>query len=314
MIIYRLKILWSSSTSAEGFGSNGCLPRASLLTSTVIFRRCNMSLEWIYKFGRCLQRPLRVIARHLTNRYFEHRGYPLSGALAGCRMRGKFFEAYLEGNYEPEVCQTIIQIVQQGWVCVDLGAHVGYFTLLLAKLVGEHGRVIAFEAHPENARQLRANVRINGYKVRVQVENKAVLDRECHYVNLFHGRMHSSFEWNIVGNDVRGNPTQAELEVPATSVDAYFPPGSRVDFVKMDIEGAEAKALRGMRRLLQECKPLMLVEFHSEDGWAGRYELFAAHYCLYDVRNARWLDKKLDLERVYQCLAVPREQLADIGY
>lgn len=112
---------------------------------------------------------------------------------------------------------------------------------------------------------------------------------------------------------MEGSPTDPGLKVPATSLDAYFPPGSRVEFVKMDIEGAEAQALRGMRRLLSECRPVVLVEFHGESGWAGRQELFVAHYCLYDINNARWLDPELDVQRVYHCLAVPKERLANIG-
>lgn len=272
-----------------------------------------MSLERGYKWGRHLPRPVRALVRPLANRYFELSGYPLAGALAGCRMRGKVIGSYREGSYEPEVCQTIMRIVQLGWVCVDVDAHVGYFTLLLAKLVGERGRVIALEAHPENVEQLRSNVRINGYEARVQMENMAVSDGTCQWVKLFPGRGHSSAEWNIVGHDVERNPTQAELEVPATSLDAYFPSGSRVDFVKMDIEGVEAKALRGMRRLLRDGRPFVLVEFHDENCWSGRQELLIAHYCLYDIRNARWLDGELDVQRVYHCLAVPRERLADIG-
>ena len=271
-----------------------------------------MGLKWIYKWGRHLPRPVRALVRPLADRYFELCGYPLAGALAGCRMLGKHLGFYLEGGYEPEVCQIITRIVKPGWVCVDVGAHVGYFTLLLAKLVGEHGHVIAFEAHPENAEQIRSNVRINGYEARVQVENMAVSDGNYHRVKLFPGRKHSSAEWNIVGHDVEGNPTQPELDVPATSLDSYFPPGSRVDFVKMDIEGAEAQALRGMRRLLQEYKPLVFVEFHDESGWTGRKELLAVHYCLYDLENARWLDSELDVRRVYHCLAVPKGRLGSI--
>ncbi len=272
-----------------------------------------MGLRWIYKLGRRLPKPVRALGRPLVNRYF-YRSYPLVGILAGCRIRGgKFVVApYLEGDYEPEVCQTILQTVQPGWVCVDVGAHVGYFTLLFAKLVGKRGRVIAFEAHPLNAEMLRSNVRLNGYKAQVQVENMAVSDGVYHWAKVFPGRWRASNEWNIVGHDVEGNPTQPELEIPATSLDTYFSPGSHVDFIKVDIEGAEAQALCGTRRLLRESKPLMLVEFHDEAGWDGRQELFAAHYRLYDIRNTQWIDSELDTQRVYHCLAVPQERLADI--
>lgn len=264
-------------------------------------------------WGRDLPGLVGAVIRPLVHRHFELHGYPLAGALTGCRMVGKVPGAYRDGSYEPEVSQTVMLIVQPGWICVDVGAHLGYFTMLLAKLVGEHGRVIAFEAHPDNAAQTRSNVGMNGYEARVRVENMAVSDGAHHSVKLYPGRDHSSFEWNIVGHDVQGNPVQHELDIPATSLDAYFPPGLRVDFVKMDVEGAEAQALCGMRRLLRQSRPFVVVEFHSEAGWAGRRELFAMDYCLYDIRDGRWLASKLDFERVYHCLAAPRERIADIG-
>lgn len=271
-----------------------------------------MSLNRVHRWGRWLPWPVRRSMRLLVRRYFELRGYPLSGVLSGCRMRGKVPGSFREGSYEPQVCEIISRIVQPRWVCVDVGAYVGYFTLLLAKLAGRNGRVIAFEAHPVNAEQVRSNVRLNGYGAWVQVENAAVCDGTDEWVKLFPGRRDSPTEWNIVGHDVEGNPTQPELEVRATSLDAYFPPGSRLDFIKVDIEGAEAQALHGMRRLLEESKPFVLVEFHDDSGWTGRKELFAAQYCLYDLENARWLDSKLDVQRVYHCLAVPRERSADL--
>jgi FkbM family methyltransferase len=254
-----------------------------------------------------------MLLKSLANRYWRLRGYPLAGALAGCYMRGDVPESYREGSYEPEVCKAIMRIVKPGWVCVDVGAHTGYFTLLLAKLAGEQGRVIAFEAHPVNARSVDSNVKINGYETRAQVENIAVTDGSSNWVKLFPGRRHASAEWNILGHDLEGNLAQPELAVPATSLDAYFPPRSHVDFIKMDIERAEAQALRGMRRLLQECRAFVLVEFHDENGWAARQELFAAQCRLYDLTEGRWLDSEIDVQRVYHCLAVPKERLAGIN-
>ena len=198
-----------------------------------------------------------------------------------------------------------------GHVCVDVGANVGYFTLLLGKLVTDQGRVIAFEAHPANVAKLLSNVRLNAYEGRVQVENMAVSDGALKRVDLYPGRGHASGEWNIVGHDVEGNPTEPELEVPATSLDNYFPRGSCVDFVKMDIEGAEGAALRGMRRLLRECKPLILLEFHDESGWAGREELFAANYSLFSFPGLR-LVNAARADRVYHCLAVPTGRLSEV--
>lgn len=272
-----------------------------------------MNLERVYRWGRQLPKPLRTLVRRLTDSYFEFRGYPLGGVLEGCRMRGSTpLGAYLDGSYEPKVSETIVRVVQPRWVCVDVGAHIGYFTLLLAKLVGENGRVIAFEAHADNAEQVSSNVRMNGYGAWVRVENMAVSDGAHKWVKLLPGPDGSSFVWSIVAQHAQGYPPHLRLKVPATSLDAYFPPGFPVDFVKMDIEGAEIKALRGMRRILHQCMPLVLVELHRDVCRAAIQELRAAHYELYDIAQARWLDDPVDTPTPHHCLAAPRARRADI--
>ena len=205
--------------------------------------------------------------------------------------------------YEPEVCNTIEQIVKSGWICADVGANVGVITQLLAKLVGKDGVVFAFEANPDNAQILRTNVK----KLRqVKVENIAVSDGSCERLFLYPGRGCSSAEWNIIGQDVEGNKTEPFLEISATSLDTYFPPGSPLNFVKIDVEGAEDQVLVGMQHLLREARPAVLIEFHNETGWSGREELFAAGYDIYDM-DGRKLDPVYDVKRIYHCLALPKE-------
>lgn len=106
-----------------------------------------------------------------------------------------------------------------------------------------------------------------------------------------------------MGADLEGRPTPAELEVGATSLDSYFAE-SRLDFVKLDVEGAEADVLVGMRSLLHEGKPTIAVEFHTEAGWAGRRELLDAGYRL-ETLAGEPVDAGPRAERVYQCLALP---------
>jgi FkbM family methyltransferase len=192
--------------------------------------------------------------------------------------------------------------VRPGWICADVGAHHGIFTRLLADLVGEGGRVVAFEAHPANARRLRRKLG-NGVRDRVTVENLAVTDGSAERVSLHPGRRRASQEWNVVGADLEGRPTPAELEVGATSLDSYFAKG-QLDFVKLDVEGAEADVLLGMRWLLHERKPTIAVEFHTDAGWAGRRELFDAGYRL-ETLTGEAVDAGPRAERVYQCLALP---------
>ena len=79
----------------------------------------------------------------------------LPRALAGFKMQGGVPRQYRDGSYELPVCALISNLVQPNWHCVDAGAHLGYFSLLLAKKVGTGEKITAFEAHPENARRLK---------------------------------------------------------------------------------------------------------------------------------------------------------------
>ena len=108
-----------------------------------------------------------------------------------------------------------------------------------------------------------------------------------------------------MGRDVEGRPTPAELEVAATSLDAYFN-GTTVDLVKIDVEGAEGQVLTGMRRLLRDDRPALVIEFHEGAGWARREELLDAGYDLYEMDGTRL--SATDVERRYHCLALPTER------
>ena len=143
--------------------------------------------------------------------------WDLPGPLSGYRMKGPgVFGTYVEKPYEPLVAQALCRLLQPGWVCVDVGAHLGYFTLLLAHLVGEAGHVFAFEAHPENVRWLQENVDLNTLTGRVTVENLAVSDSSEKVVQL-NAPLHYTCEWSIV----RTSPVHHFLEIPAISLDQY---------------------------------------------------------------------------------------------
>jgi FkbM family methyltransferase len=167
--------------------------------------------------------------------------------------------------------------------------------------------VVAFEAFPGNARLLARMAKWSGVASRITVENIAISDGTQSGITLYPGRGSVSEEWNIIGHDLDGNKTEAVVHIPATSLDNYFTAGSPVHFVKIDIEGAGALALHGMRRILQESRPFVLVEFHDENEWSGREELLASRYDLYDMKGKK-LDPTVDVRRVYHCLACPAEK------
>jgi len=206
--------------------------------------------------------------------------------------------------YEPEMCQVIEKILKPGFVCADIGAHQGNMCSVMARLVGEDGKVFAFEASPENCDILRQNMTLQGFSSRVITENKAVADASQPSIWLFHGRNSSSYEWNIVGHDVDGNRTGQALQVPAIALDDYFTEGFHIDFIKIDVEGAAAMVFAGMQRILRESRPTLLVEFHDNVEWDGRAKLFNADYTLHHL-DGQEINPDLSTSRVYQCLAVP---------
>jgi FkbM family methyltransferase len=146
--------------------------------------------------------------------------------------------------YEPFETELLLRQVQPGDVALDLGANIGFHTLLLARAVGPSGRVYAFEPDPANFALLKRNVERHGYGNVVLVQ-KAVSDKTS-TATLFRSGDNSG--------DHRLAPAaegRAELAVETVRLDDYFAGQEvRVGVVKMDIQGSEAGALSGMRGLL----------------------------------------------------------------
>jgi FkbM family methyltransferase len=141
-------------------------------------------------------------------------------------------------------------------VVVDVGAHIGYFALLAAKLVGEEGRVFAFEPVPDTYQLLCRNIEANNLKNIVPIP-KAVWNQGG--ISMFTIRPESLAESSL-GD--RGYGKQVEVET--VRLDDFFSDYvGKVDFVKMDIEGVEPAALEGMESVLASNPRLIMVtEFY----------------------------------------------------
>ena len=216
--------------------------------------------------------------------------WPLHGPLTGYVFKVRQPEEVqyvLSAVYEPRVCVAIEREVQPGNICADVGANIGYMTLLIARCCGPGGHVYAFEALPSNAKHLEENVAINGLAGWVTVENLAVSDGSESRVMLYEGD--SSPEFSLLP---RSGHTGG-VQVPAVALDAYFGKG-RLDFVKMDIEGAEGQAIKGMRHLLRSQRPICLIEIHGEPGLSALGELTSADYTLFDLDGQPLSDPRPD--------------------
>jgi len=155
----------------------------------------------------------------------------------------------VENLYEPVETAWVKRTVRSGSVVLDIGANIGYYTLLFSKLVGVRGKVIAFEPDQQNADILRKNLLLNNLSA--QVMQKAVTD-------------HSGSLKLYLSADNKGDHRICPAEdrqartVPCVAIDDVIK-GDRVDFVKMDIQGAEVLALRGMKKLIKRSKNIVIM-------------------------------------------------------
>ncbi len=148
------------------------------------------------------------------------------------------------GMWEPNETYVLERLLRPGACFVDIGANIGWFTLAAARLVGPTGRVIAIEATPPTADVLRANVAMNGHR-NITIHDVAVSDAAG---SLRINHMHAT---NAGMNSIRaGAETDEYWTVPAERLDALIGAEQEVGLVKMDVEGAEVMALRGMTGLL----------------------------------------------------------------
>jgi FkbM family methyltransferase len=151
----------------------------------------------------------------------------------------------VNGVYEALETRLFEESIAPGDVVVDVGAHIGYYTLLAARAVGPQGSVIAFEPERENFRHLSRNLAENGY-TNVTCVNGAVSDRS--------GRQALFISSDNTGDHriYTGDEKRAKYSVDVVSLDDFFADRSKsVNVIKMDVQGAEPKVLEGMKALLR---------------------------------------------------------------
>jgi FkbM family methyltransferase len=187
------------------------------------------------------------------------------------RLNPRTGRAAFEGTGEPEVQRALEQHLRPGMNFYDIGANIGFFTLLGARLVGEEGRVTCFEADPEIAARLREHVARN-HLSHATVEEKAVWSKQS-VVKFSRSNPDVSPDRGL-GHVADSNETGC-IEVQAVSLDEYTCAFPAPDFLKCDVEGAEVEVFRGARRLLSEKRPGILCEIHSEENRRVLLEEFA---------------------------------------
>jgi FkbM family methyltransferase len=175
-------------------------------------------------------------------------------------------EGVLAGSFETAELTFVDRFLKPGMTVLDIGAHHGLYTLLASKRVGSKGRVFAFEPSPRERSALRLNVRLNkglNLSGNVTVQGFAVGNEDVE-VDLFVAE-----DWAAGYNSLRPpnvSVTTSTTRVHVVRLDDWLARHKidHVDFIKLDIEGAELAALRGAQRLLEvRPRPVLLVEVYD---------------------------------------------------
>lgn len=165
-------------------------------------------------------------------------------------------------TYEPETMKVIKENVKEGDVCVDVGASIGYVTLQLARQAGKTGKVLAFEPTDNQCEYIKKNVKLNGYE-NVEVHNLAAYDKtEDNFVRR-DTVMNDKME-GLLNNPKRIQVNAGfEKRISGVALDDVLP--EKVDFIKMDIDGSEPRALKGLIKTFERNPQLkMVIEFYPE--------------------------------------------------
>lgn len=222
--------------------------------------------------GKVLRLPLKLLPAQTIMPVMQ-------GPMRGLRwIVGSGDHGYWLGSYELAFQHRFAETVQEGDIVFDIGAHVGYYTLLAARRVGPGGYVYAFEPLPRNSAFLDRHIQIN-HLSNVTSYQVAVSDQSgsAHF-----GGGQSSSTGRITSN--------GELEVRAATLDDMLDSGEVTppSVMKIDVEGAEAAVLRGGQRLLAQYRPVIFLATHGRDAREEcTYLLGSLDYSLRPINNEK---------------------------
>lgn len=161
----------------------------------------------------------------------------------------------MSGRHDAEKYETELfkSVVKKGDIVVDIGANIGYYTLIAAKLVGEEGKVYAFEPEPYNFGLLLRNIETNGYKNIIPVQKGISNKRGMSKLFLSPENLGAHTLYNL-------DQERKFVEVETITIDEYFESEEKIDVVKIDVEGAEEIVLDGMQKIIKKNNLKIFIE------------------------------------------------------
>jgi FkbM family methyltransferase len=188
--------------------------------------------------------------------------------------------AYARGEAELAVQKFLAGHLKPDDVFYDLGANIGLFTLIAARITAPRGRVFSFEPDPQNASRLQRNVERNGFS-NVTIVESGVWSSTT---ELRFAVAPESSPDRGVGSFVLANPAASDLVIPCVSLDDFARSNPPPTAIKCDVEGAEMEVLKGARSTLAKSRPWILCEMHSPENDRGARQFLAGlHYSCTEI-------------------------------
>ena len=224
--------------------------------------------EWPGHRARAGDQLQRVVADYLSSREFKNRGLLAPADDEYVRVELPEFHLYVPAHdaavgqpllatrqYEPHVCAALRRALRPGMTFIDIGANIGFFTMFAAAIVGAAGRVFALEPFQSNLKLLYLNAQLNGF-AQVTILPFAASDEP------------RLLAFDNVASNGQVSPLRPDLAfvlgttlVYGARLDDALREVGTVDVIKIDVEGAEYRALRGATALLARSRPTIVSEF-----------------------------------------------------
>lgn len=252
---------------------------------------------------------IKPLLEMIANRIRNRDGVIQQGIGRGLRFNtGNSIAGYVLGIAEPDIQTAFAALIKQSMTVYDLGANVGFLSMIAARLVGVDGHVVSFDPLPANARQIAHNASLNSFTHVIVCEEAVGSDDGYASFTV------SDFPTTGKLSSVRGLHDTArvgQITIRMRRLDSLIAELGvpKPDLIKMDVEGAEVDVLAGATDVLTLVRPLLLIELHGTNEAVSR-RLDSLNYSLYvlgskaSVIEAHWNAR---------IIAVPRERtdLAD---
>jgi FkbM family methyltransferase len=167
----------------------------------------------------------------------------------------------MDGVWEMWITEAMIRILKPGMNCIDLGTNFGWYSLLMAHLIGSNGKLIGVDANPRMVELCSRTMSVNGFLDRSTIKHAAITDYSgvatFNNLNLYMG---SGSLKNMGDTAAQFNDSMTSITVPAMTLDQLIDE-KQFDFIKIDCEGAEPGIVRGGRRMLSLPKVQIFIEY-----------------------------------------------------